>query len=97
MDVEYVGEEYTSQTCPECGNRYKPSGRNYSCVLCGFEAHRDAVGAYNIRKKYVSEETGRSVSSCLPGAMAFPSGVRFHPHLQCNSRSRQKTSSRQPV
>lgn len=91
MDVEYVGEEYTSQTCPKCGNRYKPSGRNYSCVQCGFEAHRDAVGAYNIRKKYVSKETENEVSSCLPGAMASPSGVRFHPHIQCNSRSRQKT------
>jgi len=96
MDVEYVSEKYTSQTCPKCGNRYKPSGRNYSCVLCSFEAHRDTVGAYNIRKKYVSEETGRSVSSCLPGAMASPSGVRFYPHLPCRSRSRRKTS-RQPV
>jgi hypothetical protein len=23
--------------------------------------------------------------------MASPSGVRFHPHLSCNSRSRRKT------
>lgn len=101
MDVEYVSEEYTSQTCPKCGNRQKPSGRNYSCVLCGFEAHRDVVGAYNIRKKYVSEETGKSVSSCLPGAMASPSGVRFCPHLQCSSRSGRKTNGptgpRQPA
>jgi putative transposase len=76
MDVEYVGEKYTSQICPKCGNRHKPSGRNYLCVLCGFEAHRDAVGAYNIRKKYVSEDTRQlSVSSCLPGAMASPSSA----------------------
>jgi putative transposase len=93
MDVEYVSEKYTSQTCPNCGNCYKPSGRNYSCVVCGFEAHRDAVGAYNIRKKYVSEETESEVSSCLPGAMASPSGVRFHPHLSCSSRSGRKTQS----
>lgn len=92
MVVEHVSEEYTSQTCPNCGNRYKPSDRNYSCVVCGFEAHRDAVGAYNIHKKYVSEETDCQVPSCLPGVMASPSGVRFHPHLQCNSRSGRKTS-----
>jgi putative transposase len=28
--------------------------------------------------------------------MASPSGVRFHPHLSCSSRSRRK-ASRQPV
>ena len=101
MAVKYISEEYTSQTCPNCGNRYKPSGRNYSWVVCGFEAHRDAVGAYNIRTKYVSEETEKEVSSCLPGVMASPSGVRFHPHLQCSSRSRPETNeptgSRKPV
>jgi putative transposase len=87
MDVEPVSEEYTSQTCPKCGNRQKPSGRDYSCAVCGFEAHRDAVGAYNIRKKYVGKDAGQPVSTRLPGAMASPSGVRFDPHLSCSSRS----------
>lgn len=84
VEVEYVDEAYTSQECPRCGERHKPSGQEYQCSECGLEVHRDAVGAYNIRKKYVSED-GES-SSCLPGAMASPSGGRFHPHLQCNSQ-----------
>ncbi|WP_251931430.1 RNA-guided endonuclease InsQ/TnpB family protein [Salinibacter ruber] len=96
MIVKYVNEEYTSQTCPKCQHRHKPSGRTYDCPECGYSAQRDAVGAYNIRKKYVGTED----SSRLPGVMASPSGVRFHPHLSCSSRSRRKTQSksdRQPV
>jgi len=84
MDVEYADEAYTSQTCPCCKHRHKPSGRNYSCPNCGFEAHRDAVGAENIRRKYVGHEPTGSTAR-LPGAMASPSGVRFRPHLQCSS------------
>jgi len=93
MSVEYVDEAYTSQTCPRCETAKKShkDGRKFCCSNCEYKAHRDAVGAYNIRKKYVSEETGEAtappVSSCLPGAMASPSGVRFDPHLQCNSQS----------
>jgi len=90
MDVEYVDEKHTSQTCPRCGTAKEShkNGRQFRCSSCGYEAHRDSVGAWNIRKKYVSEDTGKSVSSCLPGAMASPSGVRFEPHLPCSSRSK---------
>lgn len=42
-----VSEAYTSQTCPHCGHRHKPSGRNYKCQ-CGYQQHRDLVGAMNI-------------------------------------------------
>lgn len=42
-----VSEAYTSQTCPHCGHRHKPSGRNYKCQ-CGYIQHRDLVGAMNI-------------------------------------------------
>jgi putative transposase len=89
MTVEYIDEAYSSQRCPQCKTAKKShkNGRRFSCSECEYEAHRDAVGAYNIRKKYVSEETDQSVSSCLPGTMAFLSGVRFHSHLQCSSRS----------
>ena len=52
IKVELVGEAYTSQTCPHCGNRKKPTNRNYTCK-CGFQYHRDGVGAINIRKKYL--------------------------------------------
>ena len=52
IKVELVDEAYTSQTCPQCGNRKKPNNRNYSCK-CGFNYHRDGVGAINIREKYL--------------------------------------------
>ncbi|WP_259114764.1 RNA-guided endonuclease InsQ/TnpB family protein [Salinibacter ruber] len=97
ITVERIDEAYTSQDCPQCGHRKKPSGRNYTCSGCGFHGHRDVVGAANIRRrevaerKYVGQEPTGSKTR-LPGVMASPSGVRFHPHLACSSRSGRKTS-----
>ncbi|HUW98565.1 MAG TPA: transposase [Acidiferrobacter sp.] len=34
--------------CPVCGHRHKPKGRNWRCQACGFEGHRDIVGAVNM-------------------------------------------------
>ena len=79
LTVKFVSEAYTSQTCPKCGNRKKPTNRNYHCNHCGFEYHRDGVGAINIWNKV----SGFSLSPVV-GAMASPIGVRFHPHL-CKS------------
>ena len=76
IKVRYVSEAYTSQTCPQCGNRKKPTNRNYHCTHCGFEYHRDGVGAINLWNK-VSGGLIRPVV----GAMASPIGVRFNPHL----------------
>lgn len=45
--VKKINPEYTSQTCPSCGIRNKPTNRNYSCA-CGYHSHRDRVGALNI-------------------------------------------------
>lgn len=42
-----VSEAYSSQTCPHCGKRHKPTNRNYECK-CGYVQHRDLVGAMNI-------------------------------------------------
>jgi putative transposase len=84
MKVERVGESYTSQTCPSCENRKKPNGRNYHCHECGFEYHRDGVGALNIRKKYLRKR------SAVVGQMACPSapvGVKYRPHMLCSSDS----------
>jgi putative transposase len=80
MQVVVVGERYTTQTCPACGHRYKPTGRIYRCrnALCSFVFHRDGVGAINIRRTY----TG---SGLVVGAMASPIGVRYHPHLRCST------------
>ena len=52
IKVVQIDEAHTSQTCPSCGNRKKPTNRNYICTSCGFTSHRDGVGAINIRRKY---------------------------------------------
>jgi putative transposase len=68
MEVKLLEEAYTSQTCPVCGKR----NRNYRCS-CGFRYHRDGLGAYNIRAKYLGElETPHVV-----GVMMSPTGVRY--------------------
>ncbi|WP_100330660.1 RNA-guided endonuclease InsQ/TnpB family protein [Bacillus xiapuensis] len=48
IKVEYVNPVYTSQTCPHCSEKNKAQDRKYKCK-CGFEKHRDLVGAMNIR------------------------------------------------
>ena len=60
IKVELIDEAYTSQTCPKCGNRKKPTNRNYTCK-CGFQYHRDGVGAYQYQRK-VSGSSRRSRS-----------------------------------
>ncbi|WP_252177064.1 transposase [Endozoicomonas sp. 4G] len=65
VDVVKINESYTTQTCPKCGHRHKPSGRNYKCQGCGYVAARDEVGACNILNKYI--HNGRMVpDSILP-------------------------------
>ncbi len=54
-----VPEHYTSQTCPQCRNRYKLGGRNYKCPVCGFCSHRDVVGAPNILSRALYGELGK--------------------------------------
>ena len=71
IKVKKIGEEYTSQTCPSCGQRHKPSNRNYKCK-CGFEYHRDGIGAINIRKKYQG-----CLGTPVEAAMAPPVGIRL--------------------
>lgn len=56
--VDDVSERYTSQTCPECGERNKPRGRVYRCS-CGLEGHRDVNGAANILSRHMYGELGR--------------------------------------
>ena len=66
-------ESYTTQTCPECGHRYKPSGRMYVCknTDCDFVGIRDSVGAANIKNKH--ENGGKMV----PGAIVPPSHAKY--------------------
>ena len=76
LKVKFVSEAYTSQTCPRCGSRKKPTNRNYHCNHCGFAYHRDGVGAINLWNK-----VSGFILSPVVGVMASPIGVRFQPHL----------------
>jgi IS605 OrfB family transposase len=52
MVVRLVDERGTSSTCPACYRRVsKPKGREFHCSHCGFQGHRDLVGARNIAAK----------------------------------------------
>ena len=52
IHVDTQDEAYTSQTCPSCRNRKKPSRRTYHCSKCEWQGHRDIVGASNILTAY---------------------------------------------
>jgi len=74
IEVSYQEESYTSQTCPKCNKRHKPTNRNYICQ-CGFEYHRDSIGAINIRRKYISGTLDKSTK--LEGELTSPFGIRY--------------------
>ena len=48
INVVYVNPAYTSQICPQCGERHHAKDRLYVCSKCGYRGHRDRVGALNI-------------------------------------------------
>ena len=54
IETTLESEHGTSKTCPKCGNKYKPKGRNYNCQACNLKMHRDVVGACNIRTKHLT-------------------------------------------
>ncbi|MCE7792797.1 transposase [Salipaludibacillus sp. CUR1] len=59
IKVEYVNPAYTSQTCPKCYEKNKAQDRKYKCK-CGFEKHRDLVGAMNVRYAPVIDGNSQS-------------------------------------
>jgi len=77
IKVDTQDEAYTSQTCPSCGHRKKPSKRTYQCSKCKWRGHRDVVGASNILTKYQG-----FLFNPVVGAVVSPIGVRFNPHLR---------------
>jgi len=76
IKVVQIDEAYTSQTCPQCGNRKKPNNRNYTCK-CGFKYHRDGVGAINIRQKYLGHFGVPVVAERVSDRMTPPLGFRL--------------------
>ena len=80
IKVKTIDESYTSQTCPKCGNRKKPTNRNYTCT-CGFQYHRDGVGAINIRQKYLGHFGDPVVAEMGSPRMTPPLGFRLKVHV----------------
>ena len=79
IQVKTIDESYTSQTCPRCGHKKKPSNRNYHCKQCDFKYHRDGVGAMNIRAKYLG-----CFGNAVEASMATPFGIRLeNPKSPC--------------
>ena len=59
MTVVLTDERDTTKTCPQCGKKHKPRGRNYTCGRCGFSSHRDVVGQINILSRFRYGEAGK--------------------------------------
>jgi len=53
--VNIISKQITSQVCNNCGNKYKPTDRNYTCN-CGYKGHRDINAAINMLSKGLNGE-----------------------------------------
>lgn len=91
--VELVNEAYTSQTCPHCGERHKPKGRVYRCPACGFQSHRDAVGAGNIRSVKLHGTPGKSPPGNVKYRHPFKKGRRSRPDGAQVARSHSREAA----
>jgi len=82
IEVVLQSETYTSQTCPQCGHRTKPTGREYACRRCGFLGHRDLVGASNILSRTLHGELGQVIP---PSTIKYrqPFGRAEKREIQC--------------
>ena len=84
ISVPLMNEAYSSQTCPRCGHRHKPKGRNFVCPACGFRCHRDIVGSVNILSRHTMGDVGR----LMP-----PAETKYrHPFVRTGKRSRLDTA-----
>lgn len=63
--VVEISEEYSTQLCPVCGELNKPNDRNYKCK-CGFEFHRDFVGALGIARNFYNFELKKGFKWLVP-------------------------------
>jgi IS605 OrfB family transposase len=80
-----IGEAHTSSTCPNCGAKVSPSDRRFRCSDCGFEAHRDQVGAVAIRSLFLDEEEDEDLER--------PSRSRVFEALRARASVSQETKS----
>jgi putative transposase len=64
-----VDPAYTSQTCSRCGSIHKPDGKQFVCLTCGHNDHRDANAAFNIARRRMpidGSSSGLSVPELRP-------------------------------
>lgn len=57
-DFIEVTPDFTSQTCPVCGNLHNANRneKDFTCTCCGYHADADYVGALNIKARANDEE-----------------------------------------
>jgi len=84
--VETIPENYTSRTCPSCGNVKKnsPSDREYRCSTCKFRYDRDGIGAINIFKKvsFGCDWQSQSLPDVV-GSLTPPIGWKYNSSQDC--------------
>lgn len=75
VPVVLVDPAYTSQRCSRCGSIHKPNGKQYHCLVCGHNEHRDANAAFNIAQRGIeglSVLSGSGLSVSEPGLIGDP-------------------------
>lgn len=85
--VAIVSERYSTQECPCCKTRYKPSSRYYSCrnSQCKFKWDRDGIGASNI---WLWNQSIVSNFRDLVGGLTPPRGYKYNSRLPSNLRNK---------
>ena len=80
IQVEYIAEDYSSQTCSACGYQRSqtPSHRLPACPSCGVYLHRDANGAANICSRALFGAYGCVHVEAVTFARPIAVGSRMH-------------------
>ena len=74
-ELVLVPPQNTSRTCPGCGHVSKhnrPTQARFECVVCGFQAHADWVGAINILR------AGQARIACEVSGVVIPPAAGTH-------------------
>ena len=61
-----VDAAYTSQICSKCGSIHKPDGKQFTCLTCGHNDHRDVNATFNIARRGMPID-GSSSGLSVPG------------------------------